>query len=564
MDDDSIEKHRKISFNNPVELLIIILLILFSLFVLNGYLLDALNLRLKMLNITLLLVVETLPFLAIFKNVRVFFDIKSFMVCAGLFSAIVLFSIHFSTMPVSGSVDAVHHYVLIDYLYNHESLPTWDYMYYMGEMVQYPFGASLVTAQVSRILDVVSVRIMQPLAGVVAGLIGVLVYLIALEFLEGYGTSSDFKWIMALVSPFLLLFIPDYFLGQYFASFFYSMMFGELLVLGTLLALMKIEKGEVYWIYIFFILNIGIIFTYTLFIVTPLLAAGIWLLVNKEPRKYLDFKQCFFFFLLLVGLFAIYSYERFDVGKSILQHEGAALVPSTSNLNVIFIILVSAGIILYIIENYRAARGAVVVYTLTVFLEILLFVFLNHYGLIAKYFAYKMFYLQTFLLSLFASIPLTRLVKHLDNISKKRHLTILCYGSIPIILSIIVLIYMTLMPQVNIRPVITMDDLKISQCAATYRFEGNLTDDNITIIAPKIKAYWIANGFLHMDKNYAINEYLLKEHNLNEWLNNKNSSYLIISRTKLLPDFIKTHHLIVRNREGNVLFLQKTNKNSSE
>jgi hypothetical protein len=140
------------SFRNPVELLIILSLLFFSLFVFNGYLLNIFNLPLNIANSTLLLIIDVIILALNSKKVKIFLalDLKLTVFCVVVFLIVIFYSAYHSPdyLPLSGSSDAVHNYVLIEYLYNHESLPNLNQSYYMGEMVYYPFGPSLVTADI--------------------------------------------------------------------------------------------------------------------------------------------------------------------------------------------------------------------------------------------------------------------------------------------------------------------------------------------------------------------------------------------------------------------------------
>ncbi|PWB51248.1 MAG: hypothetical protein C3F06_10540 [Candidatus Methanoperedenaceae archaeon] len=322
-----------LNFKNPIELLIIIILVLYSLVVINGYFLDYFHFHLNVINITFVMAVEIILFILFFK-IKLTSYRKSIIYCLIIFAIVFIYSLYFSPafLPISYSVDAVHHYVLMDYLYNHESLPNLNNSYYMQEMVHYPYGPSLFTVYISKIFGIELVETMQILVFAAAGLLAVLVYLIAKELLNEYNLPTGYEEILSLASPFMLFSVPTYFFGQYLNdNFYYSMIFGELLVIGTLFTLLKIENKEKAWINFYFILCFGIIFTYTLFLI------------------------------------------------------------------------------------------------------------INIYGLIAKYFAYKIFFLQVLLSSSFIAIPIAHIIKHMDNHDfkyKKIFSEITLFGSLLIIIFI--------------------------------------------------------------------------------------------------------------------------------
>ena len=372
-----------LNFRNPIELLIIVFLILYSFVVINGYFLNYFNFHLNVINITFVLTIEIILFILFFE-IKLTSYRKSIIYCLVIFAIVFIYSLHNSPafLPISYSVDAVHHYVLMDYLYIHESLPNLNNSYYMQEMVQYPYGPSLFTVYISKIFRIELVETMQILAFVVAGLLAVLAYLVSKELLIEYDLPTGYEEILSLVSPFMLFSVPIYFFGQYLNdSFYYSMIFGELLVIGTLFTLLKIEtsghskNNEKTWLNFYFILCLGIIYTYSLFLIIPLLAAAIWLSFNSNIRKLLNFKHIFIYTVLLAGLFIIYSLERFNIGKAILQNEGSAVVPYISNFNPLFIILVISGIFLYGIENEDRIKRIAFIYVVVLFIETYVFLF---------------------------------------------------------------------------------------------------------------------------------------------------------------------------------------------
>lgn len=555
-----------LNFRNPIEFIVIIILLLYSMVVTNAYFLNFFDLNMSVFNITFILVIEFVLFISL-SNIKFAFEANSTIYCLGIFSIVFIYSFSHSPdfMPVSFSVDAVHHYVLMDYFYDHESLPDLSYSYYMQEMVQYPYGPSLFTVYFSKIFGIELVKVMQILVFAAAGLLAVLVYLIGGELLHEYDIPAKSKDIISIAGPFMLFSIPKYFIGQYLESFYYSMVFGSVLVLGTLLAFQKIERKEYAWINLYFILSLGIIFTYPLFIIIPVFAAAIWLFFKSNNRKLLGNKLIFTYLILLSGVFILYSLERINIGKAILLNEGYTLVPDISNFNPIFIILVISGIILYGIENEEeGVKRIAIIYIVILFLEPYFFLFINKFGLIAKYFAYKTMYLQVLIMSPFICIPIAYLIKHIDNynfINKKRFSDICLFGTLFIIT--LFSLYTLAAYQVNSQPILTINDIKLSKYTANYRFENNMADGNITIIAPNLASYWIGNGFLHMEKEYAIQKFLTnkKMGTIEEWMNNTKSSYLLTRIEYININYFKNNvnfKFLIEHREGNTVLLKKT------
>jgi hypothetical protein len=160
------------------------------------------------------------------------------------------------------------------------------------------------------------------------------------------------------------------------------------------------------------------------------------------------------------------------------------------------------------------------------------------------------------------------LSKLFNNLRNKKWLSLFIVYGITLVIIFISLSNLVAYT-VNTKPILTMEDIKISQYIEKYSFEYNLTDYNITVIAPNIKAYWISSAFLHMNRDYAVNEYLLKkDHIFIDWLNNKNSSYLVAALTDITCESVaeknvttwlerKEGNIELVHKEGNMVFLKK-------
>jgi hypothetical protein len=164
------------------------------------------------------------------------------------------------------------------------------------------------------------------------------------------------------------------------------MIFGELLVLLTLLSLMNAETGNRSWIYIFILAGMGIIFTYTLFMVIPVSALVFYAVLNPDKIRVLFDRMSIVFGLLVGSLFLLFSYERLGIGTHILQHEGLTTALSIMNFNILFFVLVISGIILGLKCVPGYPRSALFTYYIVITVEFFAFVFLDPFGLIHESF----------------------------------------------------------------------------------------------------------------------------------------------------------------------------------
>jgi hypothetical protein len=542
-------------FSNIMEFALIFFGVLYSLFCFGGYLLDGANVRLSVLNLILFL----LPVLLIigyfsYKKIRIDKNFRT------LFFAILVFMISFtiswiispSLLPIYASVDYPHHYILIDYFSDHEAFPPINYG--IGEMVQYPFGASLFTSFISRIFSLPVMNTMGLLVAIISGLLASGVFLISRELLRKCKIETDLADVTSLVSVFMVFTMPVYFLDQYCSNFYYSMIFGELLVLLSLLALMKSESGTSSWMMIFMLINIGIIYTYTLFIVITFFAFLIYAILNRDRMPVFSDKKILLTGILVFFLFLIFSIQRLSTGISILQHEGATVEFSIFNFNILFIILVVSGFILFLKKPSENLKSAFSVYLFVIILTYITFIFLDHFGLIALYFANKVFYILVLVVSCLAIFPIIFTIRRIQPVVYQKF-------AAGVIVSLIGLfsIYSLLTYPIGHHPSVTNDDVIFTKNAETYLHKNNISYNNLSIISGSLKGYFLAL-MLHMDKNYAQRNYLSQRTSFNYWLSNPNSSYGIGEMTNAsYPEKFSINgvQLEIVVREGQRVLLKK-------
>ncbi len=391
-------------------------------------------------------------------------------------------------------------------------------------MVQYPFGASLFTSFISRIVSLPVMTSMGLIVAVMSGLIVSGVCLISRELLRKCKIREDLADVTSLVSAFMVFCMPVYFLNQYTNNFYYSMIFGELLVLLSLLALLKSEAGNDLWITVFMLMDIGIIYTYTLFIIIPLSAFLLLTILNHNKISVFSDKKIALTGMFVFFLFLIFSIQRLSTGISILTWEGGTVAFSIFNFNIIFIILIVSGYILFLKKNTENRRNALSIYLFVMVLEYFAFIFLNHFGIIALYFANKIFFMLILLVSCIAPLPIISIARRIKNLQFQKF-------AAGVIVSLIGLysIYSLLTYPVASQPYVTNDDVIFSKNVETYLHNNNISSTNLSIISGTFKGHTFTSYFyallIHINKEYAVDNFLLKPTTFNSWLNNPNSSY---------------------------------------
>lgn len=545
----------KLIFSNFMEFLIVLFCVFYSLFCLDAYLLDALHLKLSVINLSATLGTELL-LLWYITGKKIVLNNDTPPVVYGFFVFLISCGISLmispTLLPINWSADYPNHYILVDYLSVHEQLPLLSSG--LGEMVQYPFGPSLLTSVTAKVLSLPLMISLGLWATVIIAIMAVTVYLLSRELLMRLSEKKSVADMAGLVSVFMIYSVPAYFLDQYCGNFYYSMIFGELLVLLSLLALMKMEKGDALWFFIFLPACMGIIFSYTLFIIIPFAVLVIVAFLNPDKFRFLMDRNTIIAALLVISLFGFFSYERMAVGTHILRYEGLTVELSILNFNIIFIALVLTGIVLCVKTVPGYLRSALFVSYAVLIAEYFGFAVLDRFGLIALYYANKIFYLFILLMSVSACIPVFIALQY---IRKDQFRAIAAIGIIGLV-GIFSLFMVQTFPLHDI-PVVTNEDAIFAQKAETYLHAHDIPYDNLSITTERLKGYWLGL-LLHMDKEYAQRRFLDNVTPFSDWLKNPNARYVIGEMVNAsYPEYFEMDgiRLQIVVREGQKVLIRK-------
>jgi hypothetical protein len=548
-------RYPPVVFSSILEFAIVFFCIAYSLFCLDAYVLNAVQLKLSVINLFFLLGAEFLLLGSVaYKKIQLITDIKRnlYGILVFLISFLISLKISPSLLPNSWSVDYPNHYILIDFLSTHEQLPLLTSG--LGEMVQYPFGPSLFTSVAAKIIPLPLMTMMGFVVAVISALIAVTVYLMGRKLLEKYTAEKKLADAAALVSAFMVFSVPVYFLDQYCGNFYYSMIFGELLVLISILALMNAETGSKSWMYIFLLATMGIIFTYTLFIVIPFSVLILYAILNPDKTRILMDRITLVSGLVVAVLFSLFTYERMTIGSHILQHEGLTVELDIMNFNLIFIVLVFFGIILGVKYVPGYLRSALFVYYVVMIAEYFAFIFLAKFGIIAVYYADKIFYLLVLVLSVSACIPVFYVIRRIRKDRFRTAAAISIIGLLGIFSLFVAMTY-----PLNTKPVVTNEDVIFSQKAEAYLQKNNIPYQNLSITMGELKGYWIGL-LLHMDKGYAERHFLDHSTPFDDWLKDPDARYVAGEMVNAsYPEFFEMNgvRLQIVVREGQKVLIRK-------
>ena len=305
--------------------------------------------------------------------------------------------------PISASVDAVHHYQLIDYIYEHRGLvhdPAAGLN--LGEMTVYPFGATLVTAFLAWATGAPPIALMHPVVSACLGFTALLVYALSSELLRG-----DALRVPASLVAALLLFVPyEYSVGQFVANYYLTQMFGQVWLLALLFWLVRLDATRRRF-YLVPMLGAGsaLALSYPTWLpsFTLTLAAMLWLRRDDAIRRRLTDGVLF---LVPIGiLLVLFLKDRWQGGLGIIRHEGATELPSIHGVGVLFAVLTLAGLAL----SLRHRRFAAPLVLLSIYVaQMALTYALACLHITSYYSAHKMWYQLVLLAAPFAGLTLAR------------------------------------------------------------------------------------------------------------------------------------------------------------
>jgi hypothetical protein len=224
------------------------------------------------------------------------------------------------------------------------------------------------------------------------------------------------------------------------------------------------------------------------------------------------------------------------------------------NFNLIFIVLAICGIILGLKYVPGYLRSALIVYYIVMIVEYFAFVFVNQFGIIAIYYANKIFYLLVLALSVSACLPVFHAIRHIRKDQLRTAAAISIIGLIGCFSLFVALTY-----PLPTKPVVTNEDVIFTQKAEAYLQKNNIPYQNLSITTGELKGYWLGL-LLHMDKDYAQRHFLANSTPFEDWLKNPDARYVAGEMVNAsYPEFfeIKGVRLQIVVREGQKVLIRK-------
>jgi hypothetical protein len=244
---------------------------------------------------------------------------------------------------VSSSPDAIHQYVLADFVFNtHQLLDPATEAAQLGQMVGYPVGAGILVALLGHIAGAPTLLVLQPVAGLILGLGAVFAYASVTELSDG-GSWTRLAIVVFCAATFL--WPVAYVIGQITQDFHLTQLLGIACLLGIGYWAIVLSRG-VTALPITAILGLGLALLVTYPALLPLgIATSIIapLVGDRRPTIIQWLKNSA---LIAIPLVLLVLASIRDNGRAIelpFQIDGASVAPSLHSLPLAFVIAALSG-----------------------------------------------------------------------------------------------------------------------------------------------------------------------------------------------------------------------------
>ncbi len=291
-----------------------------------------------------------------------------------------------SFYPPSSGVDAVHHFLLADFIYQNHALPH-DIVAlspYLGEMAVYPFAPALLVALASQVMQLSPLLLLHPFMSLVRALSAGYVFVMAYQLLP----QMRGRVLAALAAP-LLLFTPaTYFVGSLLGEqYYFAQVFAELLVVALGAHLLS-GRLDLRWAAL---LTGALLLTYPAWLPVMLLGCAAIVLLGRGSAR-TKARDGILLASALVLLLIVYLPGRMQAGVSVLRWEGIAQSPSLGAFGWPLLALAAAGLAVTV-RDWKRLWPAILFAGICLVQSAAMFVLSDILHLAARYHLYKSLYL---------------------------------------------------------------------------------------------------------------------------------------------------------------------------
>lgn len=304
-----------------------------------------------------------------------------------------------SFYPVSLSGDSAHHFIVIDYIWDHKALMTKDLNDVFSDMAYYPPGMQINAALISDFLG------MRPISFIYVFM--TIVYALTALSLYGFNSESNSCRLGAyipLVAGFYVLLSLHLHTALTVSGFWTLLFAGFLMIVSIGIIQDYYENPEVSYIGLLIILEAAIVMSNYMLALAPFMTF-VWVVFSNKKQGFTKIIYHTLFYVLgITTLTTMFVVSSIPFILDRLPHEGGvmetAFYTKAGLLSISCIIFSLIGVLLEI--QYRRSR--IMLYFLIFSIIQTIVLFLGIFTGFGSYWYHKMYYLLVYPLAYFSSI----------------------------------------------------------------------------------------------------------------------------------------------------------------
>ena len=478
-----------------------------------------------------------------------------------------------SLYPTSGSVDVVHHYALVQYVFAGGQLPpatvvpgstslvsTDPSLAFLGEMVWYPFGAHVNAAVLAAVTNVQLLTAMTMFIYLVVALSATLLVEITRRLVkEIWPESTDAASTGAGVTAALVfLVVPRFAEGMLTADYFYAQVMGHYLVLFSILALLEFFVwGSRLALVMSGIASFLLAFTYPLFSLIPVAAVGLVMLVRYRLR----WREWVALLPVTLGTalgLVLFLPGRLSNGVTIIANEGVFFPWTVSLLGgPIVVALLAVGFSVAVAVLARKHRVGVGLLLATVLMLVMqmgaMYLAKRALDIGSYYMMDKLFYLLFWLILPLAGLGAFFIAKAL--LPERLLAAPKAGGALTVgVLSVATLAVILWISPGQATPLINADSYAVAEWARS-EIGGQ---GQFAMAEGGPQGYMLYVGVLNQPRNAYAYEVLVPEGDLLlQWLTTPEKSFLLTSNIDSLEAVIDKYDLVILRQQGAAAVLSR-------
>ena len=465
--------------------------------------------------------------------------------------------------PTSGSVDVVHHYAFVQYVFYGGQLPpasTDPSLAFLGELVSYPFGAHVNAAVLAAVTNVQLLTAMTMFIYLVVALSATLLVEITRRLVkEIWPESTDAASTGAGVTAALVfLVVPRFAEGMLTADYFYAQVMGHYLVLFSILAILEFFVwGSRLALVMSGIASFLLAFTYPLFSLIPVAAVGLVMLVRYRLRWREWVALLPVTLGTALGLF-LFLPGRLSNGVTISANEGVLATPTVSLLGgPIVVALLAVGFSVAVAVLARKHRVGVGLLLATVLMLVMqmgaMYLAKRALDIGSYYMMNKLFYLLFWLILPLAGLGAFFIAKAL--LPERLLAAPKAGGALTVgVLSVATLAVILWISPGQATPLINADSYAVAEWARS-EIGGQ---GQFAMAEGGPQGYMLYVGVLNQPRNAYAYEVLVPEGDLLlQWLTTPEKSFLLTSNIDSLEAVIDKYDLVILRQQGAAAVLSR-------